>query len=57
MACSVTGRPWVVQYGFVGHDHVYIFTHMLMQNFADSLGVGIADMDKLKLPVASKDSL
>lgn len=46
----------IVENRFVRHDHIYIFADVLFEDFADCLGVGIADMDELQLPVALNDA-
>jgi len=52
-------RNWqslIVENGFIGHDHVYVFANMLFQYIADCLGVGVSYVDKLQLPIALNDS-
>lgn len=50
------GQPLVVQHRFIGHDHVHIFAHVLLQDFADRLGVCVSNVDELQFAAALDDA-
>src|SRR5579872_497885 len=50
------GKTSGVQRRFVGHDYVYVFADMLLNDFADRLGVGVLHVDELKSTIALDDA-